>query len=642
MKLFVLLTISTVLLIAGLVACTPTGTIPPVSASGVNPTRRTMTAFKSEQDLRDYLKKLAEKQVLRERRAAAKAGGANEAFSTAATPAPEVDSKAAKDDESITNVQTVGVDEGGIVKLHGNHLVVLRRGRLFTVAVGDNSLKPISAVDAFGPEINPTSTWYDEMLIAENTVVVIGYSYERGGTEVGLFKLDDAGQLAYQSTYHLRSNDYYSSRNYASRLIGNKLIFYSPLYINPGSDDPTQAFPAVRKWHKGAKDTEFQRIVSATRIYRPEADFDIDYSAALHTVTVCDLANGFDCQATSVLGPAGRVFYVSADSVYVWASSWYRAQKDKGPGSLLFRMPLDGSGPSALRVSGSPVDQFSFLQSDDEHLNVLVRSGAGGDTMWDAEITGGDVGLMRISLGTFSDGSEVVPSSSYRRLPKPTGYTFQNRFVGDYLIYGTGSGWGPPQNNDAANLFVVRWNRGDSHQLQLPHGVDRIEQMGSDAVIVGTDGKDLHFTSVKLGQWPEIVSRYTRKGASQGELRSHGFFYKASDKDSGTLGLPISVPGRAGYRHLFEDSASILFLKNDSLQFREVGELGAQPDKAVNDNCRASCVDWYGNARPLFFKGRIFALLGYELVEGTLNDGRMREVRRVNYAPGRYMAIHGE
>jgi hypothetical protein len=44
-------------------------------------------------------------------------------------------------------------------------------------------------------------------------------------------------------------------------------------------------------------------------------------------------------------------------------------------------------------------------------------------------------------------------------------------------------------------------------------------------------------------------------------------------------------------------------------------------------------VDWYGNARPLFLRGRIFALLGYEIVEGTLTDGRMRETRRVNYSP---------
>jgi hypothetical protein len=529
------------------------------------------------------------------------------------------------------------------VKVHGDHLVVLRRGRLFTVAIGDNALKPISAVDAFGPDINPNGTWYDEMLVAGNTIVVIGYSYERGGTEVGLFNISDRGQLAYRSTYHLRSNDYYSSRNYASRLIGSKLIFYAPQYLYPGAQDPFGSFPAVRRWHRGAKADEFRRIVPATSVYRPQTEFSADYGMALHTVTVCDLANGgFDCKATSVVGPAGRVFYVSPDAVYVWTSSWARHARDKSP-SIVFRMPLDGSGPSALRASGSPVDQFSFLQSGDQHLNVLVRSQSSGDGMWGAEVAAGSVALMRVLVSSFSDGSESVPASNYQRLPKPEGYTFQNRFVADYLIYGTGSGWGyPSRNAGQSNLFVINWARGNSHQLMLPHGVDRIEQMGSDAVVVGTDGKDLHFSSLRLGSWPEIVSRYTRKGASQGELRSHGFFYKPEGDDSGTLGLPVTVPGRPGYRHLFDNSAAILFLRNNSLQFREVGELDARPEKAINDQCRASCVDWYGNARPLFLRGRVFALLGYEIVEGTIDDGRMKELRRVNYAPGRHYYTRGE
>ena len=181
----------------------------------------------------------------------------------------------------------------------------------------------------------------------------------------------------------------------------------------------------------------------------------------------------------------------------------------------------------------------------------------------------------------------------------------------------------------------MRWAGGEAHELSLVHGVDRIEQMGSDAVVVGTDGKNLHFTSVRLGESPAVVDRYTRAGASQGELRSHGFFYKPDGPDSGTLGLPISVPGRPGYRHLFEESAAILFLRNDSLRFEEVGELAARPERAVNDACRASCVDWYGNARPLFVRGRVLALLGYEIVEGTLDDSRMRELRRVSYAPRR-------
>ena len=115
--------------------------------------------------------------------------------------------------------------------MHGDHLVILRRGRLFTVAIGDGALAPISSINAFGPDIDPANTWYDEMLVSQNSIVIIGYSYARGGTEVGLFNIDADGNLSYRSTYQLRSNDYYSSRNYASRLIGDKLIFYSPAYI---------------------------------------------------------------------------------------------------------------------------------------------------------------------------------------------------------------------------------------------------------------------------------------------------------------------------------------------------------------------------------------------------------------------------
>ena len=349
---------------------------------------------------------------------------------------------------------------------------------------------------------------------------------------------------------------------------------------------------------------------------------------------MCDLAQeDLKCEGTAVLGAPGRVFYVSPDAVYVWTTDWTRYGEKSAERSLLYRLPLDGSSPSAIGVSGSPVDQFSFLESEDKHLNVLVRSDSTGDGMWSAEGAAGDVALMRISLQNFNDGSNRVSSWDYHGLPKPSGYTFQNRFVGNYLLYGTGSGWGAPEKKNQANLFAVRWADGDLSKLTIAHGVDRIEALGSDAVVVGTDGKDLHFTSIRLGESPEVADDYIRKGASQGELRSHGFFYKPESANSGVLGLPISVPGRAGYRHLFEESAAILFLRNESLHFEEIGELGAQSEKATDDACRASCVDWYGNSRPLFIRGRMFALLGYEIVEGNVADGRMRETRRISYAP---------
>ena len=596
--------------------------------------KKTLRAFRSEQELKDYFRQLDEKRKRDQNLRAAKSETQATGNAMSATPSAAKEAKDA--DDSVTNNQHAGVDEGGIVKLHGDHLVILRRGRLFTVKIGDNSLKPIDSADAFAPGVNPQSDWYDEMLVSGNTVAVIGYSYGRGGTEVNLFDIDELGGLDYRSTYHLRSNDYYSSRNYASRLIGSKLVFYTPMYLGYSSGDPMERFPAVRKWHKGATDKEFERIVPATSIYRAERPVESSYGLALHTVTVCDLASReFSCTATGTLGAPGRVFYVSPTSVYVWTTDWnygYGNGRRSTSASMLYKMPLDGSAPSAVGVAGSPVDQFSFLESGDQHLNVLVRSDGYGEQMWGSEFAAGDVALFRMPIDSFSDGSLDSPHYRYQELPKPTGYTFQNRFVGDYLLYGTGSGWGASDTKNTADLFAVNWTNGDVSELRLKHGVDRIEQMGKDAVVVGTNGTDLYFSPIRLGSRPEVKETYARKNASQGELRSHGFFYKADGNDSGLLGLPIAREGRPGYRHLVEGSAAILFLRNSGLSFNELGEMESR-NTSNADGCRASCVDWYGNARPLFVRNRVFALLGYEIVEGSLGDGRIRETRRINYSP---------
>jgi hypothetical protein len=127
-----------------------------------------------------------------------------------------------------------------------------------------------------------------------------------------------------------------------------------------------------------------------------------------------------------------------------------------------------------------------------------------------------------------------------------------------------------------------------------------------------------------------------REGATQGELRSHGFFYKPEPGgDAGIIGLPVRSAGKPGAMHLAEGSASIVFVKNERLDLRPLGELEAGQAVGRNDGCRASCVDWYGNARPIFLGKRAFALMGYELVEGSVADGRVSERRRVSFAPSR-------
>jgi len=160
--------------------------------------------------------------------------------------------------------------------------------------------------------------------------------------------------------------------------------------------------------------------------------------------------------------------------------------------------------------------------------------------------------------------------------------------------------------------------------------VERLEALGEDAVAIGSDGRDLHFSSVRLAPYPTIAGRYTRANANQGESRSHGFFY---NERQGLLGLPIIGGQQRTLRHqLRNTSASLLYLRNENLSFREVGTLDAQAS-ARDDGCRASCVDWYGNSRPLFIRNRVFALMGYEIVEGQLGRDGIAETRRVNFSP---------
>ncbi len=594
--------------------------------------KRTLKAFASEAELAALFKGWQEQYRRRQAEARARPdapvlGAASKATPLAAAPAAE---------ESVTNVQHAGVDEGGIVKLHGDHLVILRRGRLFTVRVGDRGLAPVSVADAFGDGIDPRGAWYDEMLLWKDTIAVIGYSYARGGTEIGLFRISPEGILTHRSTWHLRSNDYYSSRNYASRLIGSKLVFYAPLHLNPWAGDPYASFPAVRRWRHGAASSEFRRIAPATRIYRTDEPLDPWQGVALHSVTTCDLAAPeLDCASTAVLALPGRVFYVSPESVYVWTTAWRRLGARTSPVSSVFRIPLEGSAPSALKTAGSPIDQFSFLEGADGFLNVLVRAEGSGEGMWAAESRAGDLALLRVPLARFSYGTESARPEAYRPLPRPAGsYALHNRFVGDYLLYGSGAGWRRPAQVNESKAYAVRYaGEGNAHDIPLVHGVDRIEALGAHALVIGSDGRDLHFTSVRLGSVPVAVERYTRANAAQGETRSHGFSYRPQDPYEGLIGLPNVGGGEAASRQLRRESASVLYLRNRALTLTELGTLDSR-SASGGDGCRASCVDWYGNSRPLFVRDRVFALMGYEIVEGRLRGERIEEAARVSFAPG--------
>jgi hypothetical protein len=538
------------------------------------------------------------------------------------------------DGESITNNQEEGVDEGGIVKAVDDYFVILRRGRLFTVrqGMGAQALMPVHQVDAFAPGFTQ-GTWYDEMLVYGRRVVVIGYSYEVGATELVLFRLGDDGRLTHEASHFLRSNDYYSSRNYTGRLVGGTLIFYIPHALGEGDN-----LPSVGHWQRRNDTSGWSKVLSKVDVYRPVQP---SIYPMLHTVVRCDLdAPEFTCSARAVMGPYSRTFYVAKDAVYIWVSgayeTWYlkdAPDPKKPPDAYVYRLPLDGAEPTSVRARGNPIDQFSFRESADGRLEVLLTGQGYGDGMWGPEITegNGEFALLRVPLSSFNAEAAPAAGEHYTRLPGPTGYGLQNRFVGNHVLWGAGGGWsGAATTERRVWVTDVRAPKA-VREVELTHGVDRLEALGaSGAMVVGSDGASLRFTALALGETPEVRGQYSRAGATQGETRSHGFFFKPDGTGGGVLGLPVRLDG-APWMHLRYGSAELTFLRvGPDLSLRPLGSLVAS-DETRDDACAKSCVDWYGNARPIFYRGRVFALMGYELVEAQVGQDALQESFRTSF-----------
>jgi hypothetical protein len=314
--------------------------------------------------------------------------------------------------------------------------------------------------------------------------------------------------------------------------------------------------------------------------------------------------------------------------------------------SAVFRIPLDGAAPSAIKTAGVPIDQMSFLEDGSGHLNVLLRESGAGEGMWGSERMRGAMALLRVPLAAFGDGRTSAQREHYRALPSPASPMVQNRYVGDWLLYGAAGGrYAPthPGGRPSAAAWALRFAHSREPQALDPgHAVERIEAMGRDALLVGNVGADLHFTSVRLGRGDaQIAGSHVQSGARQGETRTHGFFFRPTGNDEGLLGLPI-LEQVASRRHGVyagpHGSASVLYVRQRDLVFSPLGQLQARSQASRDDGCKASCVDWYGNARPIFLGERVFALLGYELVEGQLAGGRtserIDERRRISFAPG--------
>jgi hypothetical protein len=661
-------------------------------ASGRSPlsrwTRPTLTHFTGEAEFRNYLRSLREHEA-----SAARPGRVQFAQTTGAAPVqsdapptpvcpPENPNCAVAADEgqlvvtgtrvssanpSITNVQESGVDEGDIVKQIGKFLIVLQDGRLFVVDTRPGGQPGMAIADRANVYRNARQdTWYDEMLVSGDRVLITGYSYDEEATELSVFRLDVAtGRLRREGIFFMSSNDYYDTENYASRLVDGNLVVYTPIALDNIDFERKIEWPVVRRWESAGDRTRPPRgrpLLAARDIYRPVRDVERPF---LHTISICPLSGrNLDCRTTGFIGPGNREFHVSPTDAYLWTTEWpgWRgrdavcaagARSARSLPALLFRLPLDPEAEAGVvGVQGHPPN-FLSLDTGGSRFRALLRWASTDCRYEDGE----PLAYFDMSLDRFDSTLRDTPDRAYTAVPKVGATRIENRFTDHYLVYGGRQNWGSyppdePAESPSLAAAVPFDHPGEARLIPMPHSVLRVERVGDNVALTGyRDDSGLDVSLIDLRAAPRLASTVRMPGRYETEGRSHAFNSLAEEDGSAVMGVPTTHRTRQSGRWWdYSDASDVSFLAADATgRLAPLGELVAHangphaddPDDGIDDDgvwddyqCEVSCIDWYGNSRPVFTDGRIFGLAGGELIEGRVDGGRIREVRRLNMTVG--------
>lgn len=562
---------------------------------------------------------------------------------------------------SITNNQESGVDEGDIVKAFDRFIIVLYHGRLFSIDTGEGpgALRLVDRVDAY--QSAQLDDWIDEALIFDDTVLVTGYSYETDSSNIGVFRIGKDGVFSFVARYFIESEDYYSWENYATRIVDGKLVIYTPFDLTDYGAKQEVSFPRIRRWTEQEGYTPWQPLFAISDVYRP---IQPALAPAMHVVSACTLGAELDCDSRGIVAPWHREMYVSPENIFLWVtSSEYDVRhlrpakvpecepganplRMRGWPSAVYKLSLADGRITAVHTEGAPPDQFALDEQRGSLWALVHRPPLQCDLDDDdEEAEDRTLALARVPLYAFDVRPPRMQGPDHYALPPVASeyrYDLQTRFTDGFLLYGSAQGrgraaWGGKYYDpyQPGTLTVVRLGSPEyPGMIKLSHSVDRIELFGANAVTFGYQGNDdFAVSSVALDRRPRLSDTQPLPGVIESENRSHAFNALAQDDGSGIFGIPTMDTRHFRTSRYYDTPIDVQFITaSRGLDLASAEKLAGHADSEMPESdyeCEVSCIDWYGNARPIFFRDRIFALIGQEFVEGSLTGGRVAELARL-------------
>ncbi len=648
-------------------------------------TNTSLETFKDEAEFRAYLAQIKtlrdQRQSELPKRAAPGLLAQNDTPCTPNIDCPEEDGEglsevtvtgsriAAPVSASITNNQSVGVDEGDVVKQIGDYLLILQDGRVFAVNATDMRLT--DRIDVYRPRDSSVpkrnrwdsdfegADWYDEMLVYHQFVIITAYSYDHEATEVSILELNqNTGGLTRKHVFWIDSLDYYSARNYAARLVGDDLVLRTSAELSELPEKMpqiTQAYPKIADAVPGA-------LLEPKQIYKPVLRTAEPY---LHQLTRCSLApllqgKPMACTALALIGPEASELYVSPQFVYLWLTAGdsnyvdstceelgfdprRRAEIEHVPPAAIYRIALADNSLTVASARGWIADQFNIDEFESSVRALVLWTQ--GSCYFDQEYPT-DLSYLRLTKSDFlTHYAHHEDTMAWTPVPSIAVGLPRARFVDRWLVYGgTTASYPPKADEDArsdAKLYAVHERHpAQPRQLDLKHDAIRIERLGQNALITGYhDAKGLSVSVVKLGQGSSQRARVQDsllvENRFESEGRSHAFNYTI-EQDQITMGIPTVMRRADADRYSwYSETSDLSYLRLQSGQLKSLGVVAAaatQQESNVQGSyeCEVSCIDWYGNARPIFTAKAWYGLMGTELVEVVSTNKGVQMRRRLD------------
>lgn len=319
-------------------------------------------------------------------------GGATGTYDTAMKMNAAAD---LSDDVGTTNVQTVGVDEGDIVKNDGRYLyqkiwkeIDHTNHPVIQIVDTKDGLSEVSRIDGFD-DIVEFYVWNDVLVVIENKymdyaessraikmhhdVAYFGNYYH----EITFFNLTDRSNPEKIKTFTLQGS-------YASSRIANGYFYgFSKYYANKGENEKDYAayIPLL--------DGEY---LAADRIYLPEENKSTTYLV----LVAIDLENPTQFTDTTGIVAGGDLYYVSPKNIYVadcknigvsngWSSnttSLLRFSYEDGKFALLAKGDVKGRLDSSFSMDEyngylrlvSTVNEYELVEIVDDRTGEVIGS----------------------------------------------------------------------------------------------------------------------------------------------------------------------------------------------------------------------------------------------------------------------------